>query len=346
MPPKAYLSYLILACLLCLSACNQAVIAQDTTYIQTFKDTMNFKFIVTHRNLSTSLRHKDQSERMKLAPNNLSYVGLGGYIWGIGFQLHQSMPIRWFFDQDIFRESQIFDFQGTLFKNRWMLDGAYQAYRNLNVSNPEDFPGGQQLMAGEQFDTRRMMATLTHVFNGHRLSFKSAFNLNQRQRRSAGSWLATAGYTAIEVEGEGGAAAPDNTSSLSLLNTQDELISSIRSAAFVLRPGYAYHWVYRNFFLHTSATAGMALQYKMYSRGEAELSRWGIAPSYNLRGSLGYDNGRYFATLLGVFYRTSLQAEELRLRETAYNMQLMVGYRFAEPKWLRNAKPGILEKFQ
>lgn len=341
MPLKACLSYPILIFHLCLFACNQAVFAQDSAYVQTFKDTMNLKFIVTHRSLTTTLQHEGQETRMKLVPNSLTYLGLGGYIWGIGFQLHQSMPIQWFFDQDVFRDNRIFDFQGTLFKNRWMLDGAYQAYRNLKVSNPEDFPEGQNLMAGEQFDARRMMATLTHVFNGQRLSFKSAFNLNQRQRRSAGSWLATAGYTSIQLESEGGAAAPSSSQ-----NEQDDLLSSIRAASFVLRPGYAHHWVYRNFFLHTSATAGMALQYKLYTRKDQQHDGWGVAPTYNLRGSLGYDNGRYFATVLGVFYHSSLEVQELRLRESAYNLQLMIGYRFAEPRWLREAKPGILEKFQ
>ncbi|WPP49359.1 DUF4421 family protein [Catalinimonas niigatensis] len=322
----------------CLFIYASRVFAQDEAYVQTFKDTLNVKFIITNRTLNTSLQGNEQDKRMKLAPNQLSYLGIGGYIWGIGFQLHQALPIGWFYDNELLDDSRVFDFQGTLFRNKWLLDGGYQSYQNLYISNPDDFADGQALMSGEQFDLRRMLGTVTYALNGRRLAFKSAFNLNHRQLQSAGSGLLTAGYAYTRLKSENPA--------LSSIPIQEALPSAIRGVSFLLRPGYAYHFVYRKFYLHTSAAAGLALQYQTYTRAEVRQNNWGLAPSYNLRGSLGYDNGRYFASLLGVFYRTSLEVEELHLRENAHNIQLMVGYRFAEPKWLLDRKPAILKKLQ
>lgn len=324
----------------CLIICTSAVFAQDEAYIQTYEDTMNLKFITTNRSLNTALEHSDRDERMKLAPDNRSYLGIGGFVWGIGFQFHLPMPVRWFFDKERSRDSRMFDFQGTLFRNKWLLDGGYQVYRNLYISNASDFAGSEALMAGEQFDLRRMLGTVTYVFQGDRISFKSAFNLNHRQLQSMGSWLITAGYASVALESKSPTAPPDP------MTTEEDLPSRIRGLSFVLRPGYGYQFVHRNFFVHTSAAAGLALQYQTYTQGELNQNGWGVVPTYNLRGSLGYDNGRYFASLLGVFYHTSLDAGALRLTEDSHNIQLMVGYRFAEPKWLREAKPAFLEKFQ
>jgi hypothetical protein len=329
---KHYYLFFLLSCLLIAPGLR----AQEQTYIDAYRDTMNVKLLVTNRGLTTSLRRTSDDERVRFAPDNRSYLGVGGYVWGLGFQVHLPLPLSWFFDETIASESRIFDVQATLYLKQWLLEGIYQSYRNLYPAGQMAF--GEQVL-NDEIDSRKVQATATYLFGGERVAMRSPYNRNLKQLKSAGSWMFTFGFSSLELQGRESVVPSAYRSAFA----PDTLYSDLRAAALLGRPGYIYNLVEGDFFLHASASVGLSLQRKFYRREAIREQEWGLAPVYNFRAALGYDNGRYFAGISGVYYRTYMQADQLRLLEEARNLQLFFGYRFAEPGWISRNKPAILQ---
>lgn len=303
-----------------------------------FQDTMNVKFLITNRGLFTALRQEKRDQLIKFAPNNRSYLGVGGYVWGLGFQFHFPLPISWFFDRARTQESRITDFQGTLYRKKWLLEGGFQWYRNLYLSNDRSLDNVNEEVQQGRIQARRVMVGATHLFSGEEVSVKSPFNRNNRQLQSAGTWMLASGLSSIELKGEESIIPSELREGFD----SDTTVSEISAVSFYARPGYAYNFVYRNFFLHTSGSLGLALQYKFFEQQDNRTTAWDVAPVYNFKAATGFDNGKYFAGVSAVFTYGSVQMNELRLLERSRNLQLFVGYRFAEPQWLRDLKPSFL----
>jgi hypothetical protein len=306
--------------------------------VDVYKDTMNLKMLITNRGLSTSISSTLTDSRLQYLPNNRTYLGVGGYIWGLGFQVHLPLPVNWFFENPLDNESKIIDIQSTLYKKKWLVEGSFQLYRNLYVKNQTE----KALPNLEQEDTairaRRMMVSATHLFSGDQVSIKAPFSRNVEQLQSAGSWMLTNGFSSIQIKGAQSLLPHSARQDFG----SDSLVSQMESISYFIRPGYAYNFVYRQFFLHLSGSAGAALQYKLFKRNGQRGTDWGVAPVFNLRAATGFDNGKYFAGVSAIIHHSRLRVHDLLLQENAQNFQLFVGYRFGEPEWLRGLRPSFL----
>ncbi len=321
-----------------LSAGLSELHAQQNAYVDAFQDTMNAKFLITNRGLFTALRSEKNDEMVKFAPNNRSYLGVGGYLWGLGFQFHFPLPIGWFFDRARTKKSRITDFQGTLYLKKWLLEGSFQWYRNLYLSDDRSLDNVSEEVQEGRIQARRIMIGATHLFSGEEVSVKAPFNRNNMQLQNAGTWMLATGFSSIELKGEQSVVPTLRRSGFD----SDSTVTEISAVSFFARPGYAYNFVYRNFFLHASGSAGLALQYKFFEKSDVRTGEWGVSPMYNFKAATGFDNGKYFGGISSVFTYGSVQMNDLRLLERSRNLQLFVGYRFAEPRWLREHKPGFL----
>lgn len=303
-----------------------------------FKDTMNIKMIVTNRGLSTSISNTLNDRRLRYLPNNQNYLGVGGYIWGLGFQFSLPLPVNWFFDNALDNNSKIFDIQSTFYRKKWLVEGSFQWYRNLYVENDSETTLPDNIAESSDIKARRMMVSATHLFSGDQVSIKAPFSRNVEQLQSAGSWMLTGGFSSIQLTG-GQSILPIGARKGF---DSDSLVSQMESISFFVRPGYAYNFVYRKFFLHLSGSAGAALQYKLFKRNGQRGTDWGVAPTFNLRTATGFDNGKYFAGISAVLHHSRLRVNNLLLQENARNIQLFVGYRFGEPEWLQGLKPSFV----
>jgi len=333
---KAQLKKLFYICLL-ISTCGSfhSLSAQDdNSYVYAFKDTMNLKLIFANRGLSTMIRHRDTDEEIQLRPDNLSFIGLGGYFWDFSIKIFIPLPLNWFFEGANFDPSNTFDLQATLYRKNWFVEGAFQQY------STQYLPQGQVANSVSPYElfTQRVSVNATYLFSGKHVSIKSPFSRNVIQTRNAGSWSFTTGFSSIELEG-GRTLFP--AASAKHINI-DSPISQMSAIGIDLMPGYAYNYGYRKFFMHFSAAAGATFQYKLYKKDTQRNTGLGIAPIYNLRAALGFDNGKYFGGISAVFNQSRLSVDELHTRQNARNLQFFVGYRLAEPEWLQNLEPPFL----
>lgn len=314
------------------------MLAQETEYKYVPRDSMNLKLHLTNRGLRTSILQENTGQSVQLAPNSRNFVGVGAYFWRIGIKLYLPLPVSWFFDRARAFDSRVIDIQSGLYLDKWLFDASLQWYSQLYPLAEATTP--EPLSPEHNLYSLQASLTATYLFSGDRVSFKSPYNRNEMQLQSAGSWMLSGGFSYYQLDGEHsvfGTYSQENFGDASL-------ISRIAATSFHFRPGYVYNFVFGKFYLHTAASAGMALQDKSFTRADLSDRRLGVAPEYNLRAALGYDDGRYFASLFFVFQRTSLQVDALRLQNTSRNVQLFVGYRLPTPAWLQKLRPDILDK--
>jgi hypothetical protein len=299
---------------------------------------MNLKLHLTNRGLQTSILQKSNGQEVQLAPNSRNFVGVGAYFWRIGVKLYLPLPVSWFFDRAREYDSRVIDIQSGLYLDKWLFDASLQWYSQLYPlsENEASIPSP----AENGLYSLQASLTTTYLFSGDRVSFKSPYNRNEMQLESAGSWMLSGGFSYYKLDGEQsilGTASQDNFGDVSL-------ISRVTAMSFHFRPGYVYNYVFGKFYLHTAASVGVALQDKSFIKSDITGDRLGVAPEYNLRAALGYDDGRYFASLFFVFQSTSLQFEELRINNSSRNVQFFVGYRLPTPAWLQKLRPALLDK--
>ncbi|MEK6481986.1 DUF4421 family protein [Catalinimonas sp. 4WD22] len=302
---------------------------------------MNVKALIINRGLNTSLRNLNNETKLNFAPNNLNYIGVGWYFWGIGVKLHFPLPVSWFYERaDIFK-SQVIDIRGTLYQKKWFLEGGLQLYQNLYLSDGQTLDDGLNNASETGIRALRFTTSFTYLFSGEEVSVKAPFNRNNVQLKNAGTWMLTGGVSYIDLSGDDSVVPSRARNDFS----SDTTITEISGVSFFVRPGYAYNFVYRNFFIHASASVGLALQQKSLERRDSEMDELGISPLYNFSAAIGYDNGKYFAGISSVFTYGYMQVDNIRLQERARNTELFVGYRFPEPNWIKNNKPRFLNWF-
>ncbi len=315
-------------------------LAQETAYKRTPQDSMNLKLHFTNRGLRTSILQENSGQSIQLAPDNQNYVGIGAYFWRLGVKLYLPLPVSWFFNRAEKFSSRVIDLQAALYLDRWLFDGSLQWYSQLYPVS-ENIP--QELVAeasDNQLTSLQSYFTVTYLVTEDQVSFKSSYNRNEMQLRSAGSWMLSGGISYYTLRSQNSIFDP----SLRTRFGTDSLISQLSATAFQLRPGYVYNFVFGKFTLHAAVSVGMAFQNKSFTKPAVSGNSLGVAPEYNLRAAIGYDDGEYFASLFLVFQQSSLSVEGIRLDNSSRNVQFLIGYRLPTPAWLEKLRPAFMDK--
>lgn len=316
------------------------VLGQETAYKRTPQDSMNLKLHFTNRGLRTSVLQKSSGQSLQLAPDNRNFIGVGAYFWRLGVKLYLPLPVSWFFNQAEEFSSRVIDLQAGLYLDKWMFDGSLQWYSQLYPAS-ENIPSDIVKQASDnQLTSLQSYLTVTYLFTEDQVSFKSSYNRNEMQLRSAGSWMLSGGLSYYTLRGQNSIFDPSQR----IRFGTDSLISQLSATAFQLRPGYVYNFVFGKFMLHGAASVGLAFQNKSFTKPTVSGNSLGVAPEYNLRASIGYDDGKYFASLFLVLQQSSLSIEGIRLDNSSRNIQFFVGYRLPTPAWLKNLRPALMDK--
>jgi len=299
---------------------------------------MNLKVHLTNRGLNNRVEQTATGSEIQLTPDFQNSIGIGGYLWKVGFKLYLPLPTNWFTDEFNF-DSRIFDIRGTLYTRKWLFDGTFQWYEN---QFPRSLPDSQlPTEADNRVTTVQSSFIVTHLLSGNRVSFRAPYSRNELQTRNSGSWMVGAGVSYARV---GGTNSIFNAPVRSIFG-RDSLVQNLEAVTYQVRPGYMHNFVLGDFFLHTAFALGIGLQQRSTERANTpNRNQWGVVPEYHLRGALGYDNGRYFGSIFMVWEQSSFEIEGLRVTNSSRNIQLFVGYRFATPAWLRKLEPKFLDK--
>ena len=310
----------------------------DSTLLQLFPDTLNLRVVWVSKGFDMRVRHVQQSGSQLYLPRYRPRIGVGGFLWNIGFNLLLPLALPQTSDERTFRR---FDFQGSLFAKRWLIDGAFHRYRGFIV-RPTEVNSSTVLSDEfhEQLVTKKIQVSITYLPGGKQISLRSPYNQGDRQRRTTGSLLLSGGGTYFTARD------PDDV----ILQRPPELsgeapLSRVRVYAISGKLGYVTNLVYRSWFAHAFAALGLDGQQTYYQQIERN-STFSVEPTVDLRGGLGYDSGRFYGGVYGSLDYHQFRAGNWQFQAASGQLRLFFGIRFAEPEWLRRRKPQFLEDLQ
>ena len=309
----------------------------DSSFVQLFPDTLNLRLVWVSKGFDLRVHHAQQPETLLYLPRYRPRIGFGGFLWNIGFNLLLPLPLPQTSDTHTFRR---FDFQGSLFARRWLIDGAFHRYRGF-IIRPTGMPTGAEgadLFRG-QLVTKKIQASITYLPEGSHISLRSPYNQGDRQQKSTGSLLLSGAGTYFTMRD------PEDVIAGHSLNPSEAPLSRVRVYALSSKLGYVANLVYRSWFVHLFAATGLDWQQTYYQQSGSE-NNFSVEPTFDVRSGLGYDSGHVYGGLYGSLDYHQFSAGNWQFQGISGQLRVFFGIRFPEPQWLHRRKPPFLEDLQ
>lgn len=269
----------------------------DSSYIKSYPQ----KYRISGY-LSTSSLEVDDTDR-HYTPNYPLNTGIGFAIKNtiVGIQLgYGFIPLT---DKKKYGKTKTRDFQIHHYGRKMIFDIFFQDYRGFYVEKDKD----ENPDIYQQMSVKQIGMEATYLFNGKRFSSKAAFDLDEIQRHSAGSWLVGGGGYYYQLKG--------------MERSGSEGTYGLENFQLGINGGYAYSWVMSERWMMTGtiqAGANFGNALKSLKKGRVEVYPTAFA---RIAGNYHKNNwGISFAILINNKTVYPVKKEELSL--TAITMQL------------------------
>jgi hypothetical protein len=281
----------------------------DSSYFIEDHDRMGIRLYFSKKYTDLVVQGEDENSRYTFYPNSGNNLGIGFTYQK--FTLNIAMPVS-FLNPDRQKDfPKYWDLQTHIYPKKMIVDLFAQFYDGYTLAG-EDLKNNAKDYLRKDIKVRKIGFNYNYLFQGDKLSLASAFNQSGIQKRSAASLMA-----GFEVYG--GAIKGDSLILPTLENQSD--INYLRSSYFQFGPnaGVAGTLVFGGgFFLTGVASGGFNLGRASFQNTQVE-KKWGVVPSYFLRGFFGYNGERFSINFNYVYKDNSL------IRLDPYQNDLITG---------------------
>lgn len=260
-----------LACLVLVIGLSQSpCFAQiDSMYIAPFKQELSIQASVSSKFLTLVQEYDAKNIRnYSLLPNTPVNIGLG-FTWK-NLSMSGSYGFQFLRDKSKGR-TKSFDFQYHYYARKFVVDLFLQNYRGYNKVYEDD---EDTYIRASDVQITQYGAHGMYVFNNRKFSYKAAYNLSEKQIKSAGGFLLGGGIFQSRIRSDSTLVLRNNK------NQQDNF-------QFGVSGGYGYTWVIKkHFFIAGSVTVGINIGADRIDKfGKQKLE---VYPTFFPRGSIGY----------------------------------------------------------
>ncbi|HCO67510.1 MAG TPA: hypothetical protein DIT04_07125 [Dysgonomonas sp.] len=315
---KRILFLYVFLCLLC-----RAEAQIDTTYIRPLGHRLSVRPFIAKAMLF--MNHEFESgEETNYLPNDPPKIGLGvsfnntiisfGYGYGFNFMTDKA-----------YGKTQAIDFQFHNYGRKFVFDLYFQRYKGFyddqNSKNIKLFP---------DMEIRQYGAYGHYVFNHKRYSYIAAFNQDEKQLKSTGSFLLGGGVYNTHIRSD----------SSFVYNGKN----SFENFQFGISAGYAYTWVLGRYWdISASTTVGINFGGDKFSRFGRKIE---VYPTVSPRVSAGYNRGSWslgFSYVGNMVFPVMSDKETVNLHTGA--LQISFVKRFDLIPVIGNRADGLLKYF-
>ena len=255
----------------------------DSSYVESSKDILASRLFFSRKYTRLVARDPESNEKYILVPNSGLKMGLGFTYQDL--TINVSFPVNFLYPDKIGDWNGNLDLQSHIYAPRVIVDFFGQFYNGYKI-NAEDRPNSNEDYLRKDMKQISLGLNMNYLFFGDKLSLAAAWNQSSIQKKSAYSPF-------IGFEGYGG-----NMSGDSLLlpsSPVTDLINFDKASYFMAGPnaglaGTLVFW--KGFFLTGAASANLSFGYTKWRNG-VELKKWGVAPTYYVRGFFGYNGPRF-----------------------------------------------------
>lgn len=260
-------------------------IAHDTTYYESYNKVLTTRLYTSRKYTALTVLDKLNNDRWRFEPNSNLNLGVGATYndftlnIGIGFGFMNPERGR--------GETRMLDLQAHIYPKNFVIDLFGQFYNGYYLRRFNDDVFTLNPILYPDLTVRMFGGNFQYLFNGDKLSLKSAFQQSARQKKSAGSLLA--GFEAF-----GGFA--DNSG---LFFPEDRIpihrnFSRLGFFQFGPNAGYVHTLVFlKHFFVTGMVSSNLDLGRNFLDIEERREFNWSGRPNFFARGFVGYNSPKW-----------------------------------------------------
>ncbi|WP_296700524.1 DUF4421 domain-containing protein [Algoriphagus sp.] len=279
------------------SYAQEKISGYDTNYVES-----NSKRLLLR--LYTSKKYTDLVSNVPGVDKGYRFMPNTGLNLGLGFTyqaftLNIAAPLS-FMNPDRYTDwPKYFDLQAHAYPKNFIIDFLGQFYKGYSIE-PKFLQNSNEAYPREDLRLTTIGLNVNYLLYGEKLSLQASFNQSEIQKKSAFSPF-------VGFEAYGGSVKGD---SLLLPATEliDATINFAKSRYFQAGPnaGLAGTLVFGGgFFLTGVASANLSLGFSEWENQEVS-KKWGVVPTYFLRGFFGYNNRRFSINANYVYKHSNL----------------------------------------
>lgn len=310
----------------------------DTIYIKQIKEKIGIHFLANTKFNKWEIEHIENDQKLEYNPNEVLKVGGGFFYKWLGVAFTVKVPQS---DKDIAEKGNTysFDTQFNLYNKKFILDLYQQYYKGYYINDYEKlFHNWDKEVNG--FPKRPDLRTInyggnfTYIFNNKKFSYRAAFVMNERQIRSAGSFLAGVFFTGTRLSGDSAIIWRDIADKFN----EENPVSWISTQSFGFTVGYTYTLKFsKSFFVNAAINLG-----PMYTFSKIKSTKTNrsdpfepLSAKFMVRGAIGYNHPKFYLGLATLKDEYLLRASELTYRYQLGWIKFFVGKRFNFNKQLK-----------
>jgi hypothetical protein len=300
----------------------------DSTYVISYENDFMARTFFLRRYTNFNFLNNKNDVSVQYSPNSGFAFGIGAnYKWAT---INLSYAFDFLNPYQGRGETKAFDVQLHGYGQKIIIDllGQFYAGFYLPTKTLRSTSGG--FYTRPDIKVTAIGGTLQFVANNRRFSYRAAFMQNERQKKSAGTWL-------FGMEVYSGIVAADSSIVPRVLAKEEVGVREMRFLEIGPNVGYAYTWVYKgNFYVSGSASLSVNAGYNRYRDDTSLTSVVTISPNSLFRVSSGYAwnnwsvNAIYVATGLYVLGET-----DNHIIVNAGDMRLTLTYRFSPTRKMK-----------
>jgi len=307
---------------------------KDTAYIREFYR----KHMVIRAYESTkfnNFKFIDRHNKLVYKPNNHNIFGLGFNYRFFSLNAGIYIPST---GKNIgeYGRTKALDLQPHLYAHRFIVDLYAQFYHGYYLSNEGATQYNYQHADVEKrpdIVTKNISVGVQYVFNDKRFSYNAPFYQNERQKKSAGSFLVGGGVYHTDISGDS-ALTPVNINYANFFNNYH--FSATHNTGIGVNGGYAYTLVIKKlFFLTEIVSAGAGVNSATLTNILSQsVQKTGAGFNLSVQLAAGYNSDNYFA---GVTY-IRLVTEDNSVQPQTWQEVNTGNFRFTVAKRIRLRK--------
>jgi hypothetical protein len=301
----------------------------DTNYIANFSNLMSVRLVSPRRIYDFRLKNRNAKDILQYRPNLQSAFGLGfTYRW-LAFDI--VFNPKWNNNKtEKYGETSEFNVKGTLYLKKNMLDVMFRSYKGFHISNPKDYldPWDGTYPYRPDMGIVNFNISYTVASNYDRYSPKTTFQLDGRMKKSAGSALFTSSFNITSMKADSSIMPQEYEQSFS----SQAQISRLGVALLQQSAGYAYTFIYRQYYLTLSAMPGLSFAFgTVYSEVE-KYNPTSLNLMFESKNGIGYNSRRWYAGLYFIYkYQNIKITDDLAFNSNLGEWRLFIGYRIHAP---------------
>jgi hypothetical protein len=303
---------------------NMLFAQRDSIYISSYERKISTKEFLYSNLMQLSINNKSKSQDVKYVPNNPSGIGFGIIYGNLLLSINSGLNFNQYTGKN-YNRTKYNDIQLHRFGKKYAADLFVQQYRGFYIENKEidinkmDCPDLKILQTG---------IVGQYIFNSNKFSYRAAFYQNEKQLKSAGSFLLGGGFYYFRI----------NSDSTFIVGNE----KYIESYQWGINAGYAYNKVINKHWLASgSMTAGINVGNKKLNSFFNNAMY--INPTFLPRFSISYNSENWS---LGALYVGNIMLlvnpKESKIELSSGRFEVAFFHRLSfEPVWMKKKQLAI-----